>query len=82
MVLELLLVIKIVFFCYEQIWEVFFEKMFMIVMIRNFGKMTNVGVLVFLTDGMIKVCDKLRDEESFKSVRVYLFFIFLVLKQY
>lgn len=66
----------------KKIWEALLEKMPMTAMIRNLGKMTNVGVLAPLTDGMTKVCDKLRDEESLKSARVHPFSILLALKQY
>lgn len=82
MALELFLVIKTVPFCHEQIWEALLENMPMTAMIRNLGKMTSVGVLAPLTDGMTRVCDKLRDEQSLKSARVHPFSILLALKQY
>lgn len=54
----------------------------MTAMIRNLGKMTSVGVLAPLSDGMTKVCDMLRNEQSLKDARVHPFSILLALKQY
>lgn len=54
----------------------------MTAMIRNLGKMTNVGVLAPLSDGMTKVCEMLRNEKSLKDARVHPFSILLALKQY
>ncbi|KAJ7339514.1 60 kDa SS-A/Ro ribonucleoprotein [Desmophyllum pertusum] len=65
-----------------QIWEALLDKMPMTAMIRNLGKMTNVGVLAPLSDGMGKVCEKLRNEQSLKDARVHPFSILLALKQY
>ena len=66
----------------RQIWEALLEKMPMTAMIRNLGKMTNVGVLAPLSDGMSKVCEMLRNEKSLKDARVHPFSILLALKQY
>lgn len=66
----------------EQIWEALLEKMPMTAMIRNLGKMTNVGVLAPLSDGMTKVCEMLRNEKALKDARVHPFSILLALKQY
>ena len=69
-------------FYLQQIWEALLEKMPMTAMIRNLGKMTNVGVLAPLSDGMTKVCEMLRNEKSLKDARVHPFSILLALKQY
>lgn len=66
----------------SQIWEALLDRMPMTAMIRNLGKMTSVGVLGPLSDGMTKVCDRLRDEMSLKDARVHPFSILLALKQY
>lgn len=54
----------------------------MTAMIRNLGKMTNIGVLAPLSEGATKVCDMLRNEKSLKDARVHPFTILLALKQY
>lgn len=54
----------------------------MTAMIRNLGKMTNIGVLAPLSEGATKVCDMLRNEKSLKDARVHPFNILLALKQY
>ena len=54
----------------------------MMAMIRNLGKMTSVGVLGPLTDGMNKVVNKLRNEKALKDARIHPFTILLALKQY
>lgn len=66
----------------SKIWEALLEKMPMTAMIRNLGKMTNVGVLAPLSDGQTKVCEKLRNVQSLKDARVHPFAILLALKQY
>ena len=54
----------------------------MTAMIRNLGKMTNVGVLAPLSNGENRVCQMLRNEESLRGARVHPFSILLALKQY
>lgn len=66
----------------SKIWAALLEKMPMTAMIRNLGKMTNVGVLAPLSNGENKVCEMLRNEERLKDARVHPFSILLALKQY
>lgn len=54
----------------------------MTAMIRNLGKMTNVGVLRPSSKGAMKVCEMLRSEKNLKDARVHPFSILLALKQY
>ena len=74
--------ILVTLFLFQKIWAALLEKMPMTAMIRNLGKMTNVGVLAPLSNGENKVCEMLRNEESLKGARVHPFSILLALKQY
>lgn len=67
---------------FSKIWGALLEKMPMTAMIRNLGKMTKIGVLAPLSDGSSKVCEMLRNEQSFQDARVHPFSILLALKQY
>jgi len=55
----------------KTIWNALLEDMPMTAMIRNLGKMTNVGILGPNSDGAIKVCDKLNEEEVLKAARIH-----------
>ena len=54
----------------------------MTAMIRNLGKMTNVGVLAPSSQAATQVCQMLRNEKALKDARVHPFSILLALKQY
>ena len=58
------------------------ENMPMTAMIRNLGKMTNVGVLAPLSVGAARVCEMLKSEKNLKDARVHPFSILVALKQY
>lgn len=58
------------------------ENMPMTAMIRNVGKMTNVGVLAPLSAGAARVCEMLKSEKNLKDARVHPFSILVALKQY
>jgi len=66
----------------RQIWEALLENMPMTAMIRNLGKMTNVGVLAPSSQAATQVCQMLRNEKALKDARVHPFSILLALKQY
>ena len=54
----------------------------MTAMIRNLGKMTDVGVLEPLSDGAQKVIEHLGDVKRLKGARIHPFNVLLALKQY
>ena len=54
----------------------------MTAMIRNLGKMSNIGLLKPLSEHSKIVCDRLRDEALLKQARIHPFNVLLALKTY
>ncbi len=54
----------------------------MTAMIRNLGKMSNIGLLKPLSVYSNKVCEKLKDASALKQARVHPFNILVALKTY
>jgi 60 kDa SS-A/Ro ribonucleoprotein len=53
------------------VWDALLATMPMTAMIRNLGKMTSVGLLAPLSDGVAQVCSKLGNESALKKARVH-----------
>lgn len=71
------------FLNYKEVWEVLLNGMPMTAMIRNLGKMTQVGLLGSVFDESVKyVCSKLTDKEILKKARVHPLSIITALKIY
>ena len=54
----------------------------MTAMIRNLGKMSNVGLLKPLSSYSKMICDKLRNDDMLKRARIHPFNVLLALKTY
>jgi len=54
-----------------KVWEALLERMPMTAMIRNLGKMTQVGLLKPLTPAVAKVCAGLEDKEWIRKAHVH-----------
>lgn len=63
------------------VWEALFEKMPMTAMIRNLGKMTDIGILEDFSF-ILKACEKLTNEEILKKARVHPLTILAALRVY
>lgn len=71
------------FFNSPLIWEAMLPNMLPTALIRNLGKMTNVGVLNSAFDESVKfVCERLRDRELLKKGRVHPLSILVALSVY
>lgn len=66
----------------ESVWAALLEKMPMTAMIRNLGKMSNVGLLKPLSSYSKMICDKLRNDDMLKRARIHPFNVLLALKTY
>ena len=53
------------------VWEALLERMPMTAMIRNLGKMTNLGLLAPFSDAKRLIVRKLRDEAALKRARIH-----------
>lgn len=53
------------------VWEALLERMPMTAMIRNLGKMTNVGVLKPMSKWSREIADRLGDESALKKARIH-----------
>ena len=53
------------------VWEALLERMPMTAMIRNLGKMTNLGLLKPFSDAKHLIVRKLRDETALKRARIH-----------
>lgn len=66
-----------------EVWEALLQNMPATAMIRNLGKMTNLGVLnSYGNAGTLKVVETLTDEEILKKARVHPLTILVALNQY
>jgi len=65
-----------------DVWEALLEKMPLTAMIRNLGKMTNVELLVPMSQAVLTVCSKLRDKEYIHKSRVHPLAVLVALKIY
>ena len=54
----------------------------MTAMIRNLGKMSNIGLLKPLSNYSKMVCDRLKSEHALKQARIHPFSVLLALKTY
>lgn len=54
-----------------KVWEALLERMPMTAMIRNLGKMSQVGLLKPLTPAVVKVCAGLEDKEWIRKAHVH-----------
>jgi 60 kDa SS-A/Ro ribonucleoprotein len=67
---------------HKEIWAALLEDMPMTAMIRNLGKMTNVGILDHFGDATKMVCERLGDAEKLSRARIHPFQILLASKTY
>ncbi len=65
-----------------EVWEALLERMPMTAMIRNLGKMANVGLLTPLSAATKLVCGVLRAPEQMRSAHVHPFFVLLAQTTY
>ena len=65
-----------------DVWEALLQKMPITALIRNLGKMSQVGLLAPLADANKLVVDKLHNEELIKKGRVHPITILMALKVY
>ncbi|XP_077986822.1 RNA-binding protein RO60-like [Glandiceps talaboti] len=66
----------------KSIWKALLREMPMTAMIRNLGKMTNIGVLIPESEGVQMVCDRLRDDTALHKARIHPFNVLLAMKTY
>jgi len=64
------------------VWEALLQRMPVTAMIRNLGKMTNIGLIKPLSDASNKVADKLSNLEVLKKGRVHPLAVLTALKIY
>lgn len=65
-----------------EIWEALLEKMPMTAMIRNLGKMTNVGLLKDNSSAALKIMQTLEDRDNLKKARVHPLSVLVALETY
>jgi 60 kDa SS-A/Ro ribonucleoprotein len=65
-----------------SVWEALLQNMPVMAMIRNLGKMTNVGLLVERSNAVARVVNTLTNDEVLKKARVHPFNILVALSQY
>ena len=65
-----------------EVWEALLERMPLTAMIRNLGKMTQIGLISPLSDATVLVCDKLVNETALKKARVHPFALLLAQTTY
>lgn len=66
----------------KSIWEALLEEMGMTAMIRNLGKMTNVGLCEPLSSSVDLICERLGDAEKLNRARIHPMQILLASKTY
>jgi 60 kDa SS-A/Ro ribonucleoprotein len=67
---------------FPQIWEALLPHMGLTAMLRNLGKMTEVGLLGFLSEAERFVVDRLSRAEALRSARVHPLALLVALKTY
>jgi 60 kDa SS-A/Ro ribonucleoprotein len=65
-----------------KVWRALLERMPLTALVRNLGKLSSVGVLTPLGDGIGPVLSALRDAERIKKARLHPLAILLALKTY
>jgi 60 kDa SS-A/Ro ribonucleoprotein len=64
------------------VWEALLERMPMTAMIRNLGKMTNLGLVAPFSDAKRLIVRKLRDETALKRARIHPLVVLVAQKIY
>ena len=67
---------------YTNVWEALLEDMPMTAMVRNLGKMTNVGLLSPMSEAVKEVAQNLTNEEKLKKARIHPLSLLVALKIY
>src|SRR4029077_3924701 len=67
---------------FPQVWEALLPHMGLTAMLRNLGKMTEVGLLGWLSDAEAFVVDRLSRREALRSARVHPLALLVALKTY
>lgn len=67
---------------HKEIWAALLEDMPMTAMIRNLGKMTNVGLCDPLSPSVDLICERLGDVEKLNRARIHPMQILLAMKTY
>lgn len=65
-----------------DVWEALLEQMPMTAMIRNLGKMTEIGLIAPLSAAARMVSERLADHEQLRRARVHPFQVLLALRTY
>ena len=65
-----------------KVWEALLDRMPLMAMVRNLGKMSNVGLLAPLSDAAKTVCERLRDKEYIRRGRMHPFGLLLAQTTY
>lgn len=66
----------------KQVWAALLEKMPMTAMIRNLGKMTNVGLLEPVSEAAASIARQLADTERLRKSRIHPLQLFFALRTY
>lgn len=66
----------------KRVWEALLVDMPMTAMVRNLGKMTNIGLIGPNSDGAKHVCEQLLNVEKLKKARIHPFQILLAMTTY
>ena len=66
----------------KEVWAALLEKMPMTAMIRNLGKMSNVGLLTQFSDAAGSICERLVDVDRLKKAYIHPLSVLLALKTY
>lgn len=64
------------------VWDALLQKMPLMAMVRNLGKMTSIGLTKPLSDAADKVCEALADRGALKAQRVHPISLLMALKTY
>jgi len=64
------------------VWEALLERMPLMAMVRNLGKMSTVGLLAPMSEGAKTVCGRLRDSEYIRRSRMHPFGLLLAQTTY
>lgn len=65
-----------------KVWEALLERMPLMAMVRNLGKMSSIGLLAPLSDASKMVCERLRDTEYIRRGRMHPFGLLLAQTTY
>jgi len=65
-----------------KVWEALLERMPMTAMIRNLGKMSEVGLVTPLSDAARVITDRLRNQEIIRKARVHPLTVLVALRTY